>query len=346
MQSRALATSALLDLDAVAARLAGRQVVFVGESHNRYEHHLNQLEIIRRLHAVHPDLAIGMEFFQRPFQLYLDQYVAGTLDEKEMLKKTEYYRRWRFDYRLYRPILRYAREHGIPLLALNVPEELSRRVGAVGLSGLSADERARLPAEIDRSDSAYQARLRAVFNHHPAGGRDFERFVEAQLVWDEGMAETAAEYLRAHPGHHLVVLAGSGHIAYGSGIPQRLERRAGSSAFIVLNGLELDWGPAIADFLLLPESRELPPAGRLGVFLDDQEGGVAVVSFDQDSAAQTAGLKVGDRIVSVDGEAVASVADLKIALLDRDPGAEVAVQVRRRAWLRGEQDLSFEVSLR
>lgn len=82
VESRALAPSALLDLDGVAARLTERQTVFVGESHNRYEHHLNQLEIIRRLHAAHPDLAIGMEYFQQPFQRYLDEYIAGTLDEK------------------------------------------------------------------------------------------------------------------------------------------------------------------------------------------------------------------------------------------------------------------------
>ena len=61
-----------------------------------------------------------MEMFQQPFQRYLDEYVAGSIDEQTMLRATEYYRRWRMDFRHYAPILRYAREHGLPVIALNV----------------------------------------------------------------------------------------------------------------------------------------------------------------------------------------------------------------------------------
>src|SRR6478735_5198894 len=35
-----------LSLDRLAAQLASKHVVFVGETHDRYDHHLNQLEII------------------------------------------------------------------------------------------------------------------------------------------------------------------------------------------------------------------------------------------------------------------------------------------------------------
>ena len=72
--------------------------------------------LVRRLRERGAELAIGMEFFQQPFQDSLDAYIAGTLSEEDLLRETEYFERWRFDYRLYRPILRYAKEHGIDVV--------------------------------------------------------------------------------------------------------------------------------------------------------------------------------------------------------------------------------------
>jgi len=39
------------------------------------------------------------------------------------------------------------------------------------------------------------------------------------------MAERAADYLQRNPKRRMVVLAGSGHLMYGQGIPKRLLRR-------------------------------------------------------------------------------------------------------------------------
>src|SRR5262249_43919162 len=159
-----------------------------------------------------------------PFQPYLDAYLAGSLSEDELLKKTEYFERWGFDYRLYRPILLYAKEQGIPVIALNAERELTTKVKEVGFDGLSPAERARLPREIDQSDTAYRDRLRDIYESHPASVRgDFEHFWEGQLVWDETMAERVADYLTSNPDKSMIVLAGSGHIAFGSGVPNRLK---------------------------------------------------------------------------------------------------------------------------
>ncbi len=125
----ALDLSAVSSLEALIPALAEKRVVLIGETHDRFDHHLIQLEIIRGLHAIYPELAIGMEAFQQPFQRHLDDYVAGKLSETELLRATEYYQRWRFDFRLYQPILSYAREHRLPLVALNLPGELTRKVG-------------------------------------------------------------------------------------------------------------------------------------------------------------------------------------------------------------------------
>ncbi len=254
-----------LALGALVTQLATDRVVFVGEIHDRYDHHQNQLEIIKRLHELDPNLAIGVEYFQQPFQKQVDDYIEGRTSENEFLRATEYYQRWGYDYRLYAPIFRYAREQRIPVRALNVPTALTSTVAKVGIAGLSQQQRAYLPRQIQPADEEYKNRLRDAFEEHLGVKPDaFNHFVEAQLVWDEGMAESGAAYLEANPGRRMVILAGAGHIEYGSGIPKRLERRTKVSYAIVLNSGE-DVEPHIADYLLLSQKQELPPAGALGV---------------------------------------------------------------------------------
>src|SRR5260370_39855697 len=129
-----------LSLDRLAAQLATKRVVFVGETHDRYDHHLNQLEIVRRLHQLDPNLAIGVEYFQQPFQSQVDDYIAGRTTEEEFLRATEYYQAWGYDYRLYAPIFRFARELRIPVRALNVPTAWASAVAKAGVARLSGQE--------------------------------------------------------------------------------------------------------------------------------------------------------------------------------------------------------------
>ena len=343
----ALDLHTITTLEGIIPVLIDKRVVLVGETHDRYDSHLMELEIIRRLHTAHPRLAIGMEMFQQPFQGVLDDYIAGRLNETQMLRGTEYYRRWRFDFRLYAAILEYAREHKLPVVALNLPSELTRKVGRVGIAGLTEAERRQLPAEIDWPDAAYEARLRAVYELHPRGGRQgFEHFVEVQLLWDEGMAARAAQYLRGHPDVTMVLLAGSGHLAYGSGIPRRLTRRLKLTSAVVLTDWEGTLEPGLADYLLLPQEQTLPPSGKFGALLDEQGGRLTIDQCLPDSPCRLAGLRQGDQILAIDGQPVADLADLRVATWDKLPGDRVSVEVRRRRWFRAPEDLSFEIVLR
>lgn len=72
----------------------------------------------------------------------------------------------------------------------------------------------------------------------------------------------------------------------------------------------------------------------------DQTSGAVVMRVASDSAAAAAGFEVGDVIVAVDGEAVATSDALAAAIAARRPGDRVALTV-----LRGEAELSVEVTL-
>lgn len=331
--------------DTLVKQLATKRVVFIGEIHNRYDNHLNQLAIIKRLHEIDPDMAIGVEYFQQPFQPYVDDYIAGRISEHEFLRTTEYYSRWGYDYRLYAPIFRYAREQHIPVRALNVPTALVSAVARIGIAGLSEKQRTYLPHSIEPADNAYRRRLYEAFQEHQALKPDaFNHFVEAQLVWDEGMAASAAAYLDAHKNRHMVILAGAGHLEFGSGIPKRLERRTHATYAIVLSsGVEIE--PGMADYLLLSKKQELPPAGVLSIRLVEQHGRCQIASVIPGGAAANAGLKKGDSIVTIDGQTIKTIADAKLALWDKRPGDIVHIEARRKRFLRAAAHLTFAVKL-
>ncbi len=332
-------------LDFIITEIAKDRVVYVGEAHTAYGHHLSQLEIIRRLHELDPNIAIGMEFFQQPFQQFLDDYIAGVLDEKEMLRKTEYYIRWAYDYRHYKPILDYAKQHAIPLIALNIPKEITRKVGAKGMDALTDEERLKIPKDIDESNALYKKRIKDIFYQHPHGkDRSFENFMQVQLLWDEGMAERAAEYLKQNPKKRMVVLAGIGHLKDGTGIPQRVTRRIPVESSIVLPADSVDVRPGVSDFLLYPEDAKLPSAGRMGIILAADKKAV-VGGVLPDSPAEQAGMKKGDLILSLNGISTEMLADLRIFLVDKKPGDKLDVVVCRKRFFFGESEISLKLEL-
>jgi uncharacterized iron-regulated protein len=340
--------STLIDVSGLVEKLSDKRVVFVGETHDQYQHHLNQLAIIKGLHAKHSDLAIGLEFFFQPYQKVLDQYIAGEINEAELIRGTDYFSRWRYDYRLYRPIFRFAREQGIPLIALNLENEITNQVGREGIDSLTPEQRERVPAEITRDNKAYHTRLKAIFEAHPhREGRDFERFLDVQLLWDESMAERAAAWLQTNPGRHMVILAGMGHLVYGDGIPSRLSRRLDVSHAIVLNinsPSELNTG--MADYVIVADGQPLPPSGKLGVLLDVQSSPPSVTGFAEGSGAAEAGIKENDRLIAIDDHPINSYADLRIALMDKVAGETVKVAVERERLFLGSIVETYQVSLR
>lgn len=329
---RALSSQQAPSLSELLPKLAQQRVVLVGEQHDQFAHHLNQLQVIRALHQSGAPLAIGLEMFQRPFQQVLDDYVAGRIDEREMLRRTEYFQRWRYDYNLYKPILDYARAHQIPLLALNLDRELTRHTASDGIDGLDAAQRARLPAQIDLSQRHYREDLREVFGFHQQHGhgqprREFAYFLQSQALWDETMAQTAAEFLKQHPQHKLVILAGNGHIRKGYGIPQRLQRRLGAPVLSIVQDDTVE--PGIADYVLLTQSISGREAPKLGVMVEETDKGIAVQAVSPATPAERAGVQAKDRLLSLQGEAIKTLSDLKLALFYAPLDGDLTLTVQR-----------------
>jgi uncharacterized iron-regulated protein len=212
-------------------RFAQANVVYLGETHDSATDHQAQLDILTALQQQRPQqITIGLEMFQRPFQPLLDQYLRGEISEIDLVNRSQYRQRWGYDWALYAPIVRFAQAHQLPLLALNTPTEITRKVAKNGLDGLSVVERQWIPPKsaVVLGPPRYRQRLREIYEQVHQGKSSsfsFERFFLAQVLWDETMAEQIAATLQKYPERLVVVLAGQGHLIYGDGIPDRVARR-------------------------------------------------------------------------------------------------------------------------
>ena len=353
-------TGIKVTFDNLMDTIADSRVVYVGESHDNLEQHRVQLDILRAMEARYPGrLAVGMEMFTRTSQAALDRWVKGEMSEKEMFG--EWGANWGFDYEYYRAILEFIREKRIPLVALNAPKELAREMSKKGLDGLSEKHRAALP-EIDDKDPYYRATVEAIYKDHTHGS-GVERFLQVQLLWDETMAESVANYLKANRDNKMVVLAGGGHVQYGLGIPKRAFRRHPASYSIVmpitprLYSLEKAEGKAndkdangkndgshprmmdidmpdlpllTADFMWAVDFKGLE-GGKvmMGVQVSDEGGRVNVLAVAPKSAAERVGILAGDIILKVDGDETKTFADLTYTLRGKKVGDKLKVALER-----------------
>jgi uncharacterized iron-regulated protein len=336
-----------LSLEEIIEDIKGRDIIYIGESHTNYEDHRVQLEVVRALNERGRKVAVGMEMFQTPFQKALDDYIEGETTEKEFLKASKYFTRWRFDYHLYREIVSYAKAHGIPVLALNTDVDIVKKVSSGGLDALSDEEREKIPPDTDMSDDAYRRLLKGVFKlHRNAKGKKFENFYQAQILRDETMAHTVDEFLKDNPDYQMVVLAGMGHVAWGYGIPKRARRLNGKDFAILINSNIDTIEEGMADYVLFPERLVAPKAPVLGVILREADGVVDIAEVRPGTAAEEAGLKKDDVLVSVDGLDIEEIADIKIALFDHKAGDTIEVKVLRKRFLAGRKEKALEVTLK
>ena len=211
--------------------LASRDMVFVGEVHNKKSHHRAQLEIIKSLQAVGHKVVIGVEMFRKDNQEALDKWVAGELSESEF--KEVYHRNWGVSWSQYRDIFLFARDKRVPMVGLNISRSVIRQVVKGGFSSLTPEQLSELPPGIEcKVDETYEEFIKEALGEH-AGEMSFRNFCEAQMVWDNVMANTAVEYLKANPRKSLVILAGSGH-SWKRGIPAQVRRLSKYSYTVVL----------------------------------------------------------------------------------------------------------------
>lgn len=236
-------------LQALLARARTADVVYAGERHDSAAHHRAQASLLAELLAVSPRAAAAFEMLHVTHQPALDSYLAGTTDAAAFRQAVDWPKTWGFPFALYEPLFDLLRGRSRRGAALNVPKRIVTKVSISGLASLTPQERAFVPSGFTRpTDPAYLAMLGEVYRAHGGDPADagFPNFVDAQALWNEGMADALARFASAAPAAPVLVVAGAYHV-YADAIPAGVARRAPGLAQLSVVLLERDGCPASLD---------------------------------------------------------------------------------------------------
>ena len=223
-----LATQRTLSFEAFVKAVAPAQVVAVGEEHYHPDIQAFELRLLQALVRHRPQrVALAMEFLERDMQSAVDAYLSGNSDATTLqmqIKATPDFIEYYF------PLVQYTRQASVPLLALNVPRSLARRVTQEGLQAVAESllppARAYLAATFLPITPQYRTYfLQAVAAAHPLSEEQRDRFVEAAHLKDDTMAESLTVFLERAADMTVLAIAGRFHFDYGLAIPALLRQR-------------------------------------------------------------------------------------------------------------------------
>lgn len=251
-----LATGKAATVEDIAQQARGKRFVYLGEQHATKAHQQFQADMIEALVKDGRKVMVGLEMLTRPKQNSLDRYIDKSTNEAEFLAESDWKTQWGFDFAFYRPVFDVCRMNGVRMVALNVPRDWVRTVGRNGLGALPPAVKKDLPATIATDQKRHRQVFESLIGGHPMSGPAAENMYSAQVLWDEGMADTALKAIGqdADPNLVFVVIAGSGHIMFGEGINLRVARRTGKRGVnIVMVEAEksVPVSRGLADFVLV-----------------------------------------------------------------------------------------------
>lgn len=201
-------------------------LILLGEVHDNAHQHALRLQAFEALLATGARPALLMEQFDRERQGEIDNLRAQggntRVDAQRMIDTAVAPgARWQWDH--YRPFIRLALEHGLPIVAANVSRADARMVAAQGLAALGFD--AAVPDDIARA----QTELIVASHCGMVDAAQGRRMAAAQVARDQFMARM----LERHLERGAVLLAGNGHVRSDIGVPRWLGPAARSRAVAI-----------------------------------------------------------------------------------------------------------------
>jgi uncharacterized iron-regulated protein len=143
------ANGSLLTPAELPGKLAGVRLVLVGEGHTDMDSHRVERRVVEGLHAAGRKVLIGLEMYPYPEQKWLDDWSDGKTSEEAFLEGSRWYRNWGYNWLYYRDIFLFARDNHLRMYAINAPREVVAAVRKKGFQGLTPEEAAHIPTEID-----------------------------------------------------------------------------------------------------------------------------------------------------------------------------------------------------
>jgi len=157
--------------------------------------------------------------------------------------------------------------------------------------------------------------------------------LEAQSTWDAVMAYTASTTLAAYPERTLVVLAGTGHVAYELGIARQIgqwvEGPVTTIVPVAVGETATEVRASLGDFIWGVPSVTDPDFPSLGTVTTSSDGSLRIIHVEPESPADLGGLEAGDVLSSLHGRPVSDKRQLNQAVAALEWGDEIVAIIQR-----------------
>lgn len=252
-----------ISLTELADHLGSTEVLFFGEEHNDTIGHVLELKIFKLLsERYRSKLSLSMEMFETDCQVVLDDYLGGFINEEKLIKEG---RTWN-NYNDYKPLVEFAKENRIPVIAANAPRRyvsLMSKRGPKSLDSLSNGSKkylAKLPIFIPTGK--YQQKFVDLM-----GGADnlhSPNMFASQCLWDATMAGSILDAHKEQKKGGLVYhLCGRFHSDEYLGTVRQLYRKDKNLVISTISCFpatdydqpSLDQYKGLADFVILTEKK-------------------------------------------------------------------------------------------
>jgi len=216
-------TKQMISIDKIVTDMANADVLFFGEEHNDSAAHYLENKIFRALHAKYTEVVLSMEMFETDGQLVLNEYLGGTIDEARFSRDS---RLWS-NYKDYRPMIEYAKQNKIPVIAANPPRRyvnLVSRRGVRSLDSLSKDAKKFLPRlPYDTLTGRYREKFVEIMKGGPGG--ENPNVYYSQSLWDAGMSYSIYSFLKKNKRKKVFHCVGGFHCEEKLGTAAQLQMR-------------------------------------------------------------------------------------------------------------------------
>jgi uncharacterized iron-regulated protein len=343
-------TGDLITPDELARRLATTRLLLIGEEHTNVQCHLVQYRMLQALVTSGRRVFIGLEMYPYTEQRFLDQWRDGLLTEEGFLRLSRWYDNWGYNWNYYRDIFLMARDNKVPMFAVNTPREVVSAVRKKGLANLTPEEAAHIPKDIDVDNADHMTFFKTTFegNEGPVHGGGmgddmWKNMLSAQATWDATMGFNGVDALKQanDPKAIMVILVGSGHVAYGVGIERQAKKWFdGPIASLIpvavgtpAGGLVKSTRASYANFTwgVPSEFDSAYPSMGTSTAVGTGEAVRRVIIVQDDSPAAAAGVKVGDVMQSLDGVALTDKETFSRLMAAKRWGDSATLVVKRGA---------------
>ncbi len=201
-------------------------VIFLGENHDDAAAHYLQLEIFKKTaenFGKTRKVALSLEMFERDVQIVLDEYLKDLITEKKFTDDSRPWNNYQTDYR---PLVEYAKQNKLDVIAANAPRRyvnMVSRGGRDSLDQLSPDAKKWLaPLPYPQPSDAYAKKFTDLMGGMGGENHGLTKILDSQTLWDATMAFSIAEYLKNNKSALVVHLNGSFHTENRLGTAEQL----------------------------------------------------------------------------------------------------------------------------